>query len=211
MSRKSVVKTVVVVETKSVTEEMEGVRHAIETGVVDVQTIAILKRLLAPKATLPSSITITASTKASALASSRTKRIQKSTNRTNSSEPIRDPFPSTELISATKTVVMKSLTALAVEGDSRAKKTDPNQVSTKTKTSTQTVSQGIRNVGTCCKLALESLRQWQDHVEIGSSWVNKAYFGYIGKLINLEMVSSYQCIYLILVRARHKGTDGSQG
>ena len=80
---------------------------------------------------------------------------------------------------------MKTLTTLATEVELRAKKPESSAETTPSK---QTVSQGTRNVGVCCKLALEALRQWQDHVDIGSAWVNKAYLGYLTKLIALEMV-----------------------
>jgi hypothetical protein len=185
-SRKSVVKTVVMVESKRITKEMDGVIRAIDTGVVDVQTITILKKLLAPKIGLSTSITISTNTKTSSLASSRAKKGPKTTNRATSALALQEPFPSTELVSATKSVVMKTLTTLATEVESRKKKTESSQEPIPR----QPVSLATRNVANCCKLVLEALRQWQDHIDIGSAWVNKAYFGYIGKLIALEMVSS---------------------
>jgi hypothetical protein len=185
-SRKPVVKTVVTVETKSITQEMDGIRRAIETGIVDVQTITTLKRLLTPKLTSSTSITISSKTKSASLKSSHTKKTTKSTGRATSAMiDVEEPFPSAELVSATKTIVMKTLTTLATEAESRTKKLESP---TETTSSKQPISQGTKNVGVCCKLALEALRQWQDHVDIGSAWVNKAYFGYIGKLITLEMV-----------------------
>lgn len=187
-SRKSVVKTVVMVETKSVTQEMEGIRRAIETGIVDVQTITTLKRLLTPKNTPNASITISTDNKTASLASSRAKKAPKMTNRKTSAIAVQEPFPSTELVSATKTVVMKTLTTLATEVESRSKKSADSTTSAEAKSSKHPISQGTRNVGVCCKLALEALRQWQGHVDIGSAWVNKACFGYISKLISLDMV-----------------------
>jgi hypothetical protein len=185
-SRKSVAKTVVMVETKSITKEMDGVRRAIETGIVDVQTITTLKRLLTPRITPTTSITISSKANSASLTSSRAKKPTKAAGRaTLTTIAVAEQFPSTELVSATKTIVMKTLTALATEVESRTKKTES---STETISSKQPVSQGMRNVGICCKSALEALRQWQDHVDIGFAWVNKAYLGYISKLIALEMV-----------------------
>lgn len=183
MSRKSIVKAVIKVETKTFAEEMDGIRSAIESGVVDVQTITTLKKLLSQK-TSTASITISTS-KSATLSSSRPRKSGRMSTRPVPEAPIPVPFPSTELVSATKTVVMKSLTALATEIESRNNKSEPNSDDSKAKTS---LSQGLRNVVTCCKVALESLREWQDHDDIGSTWVNKAYFGYISKLISLEMV-----------------------
>jgi hypothetical protein len=182
--KKPVVKTVVTVETtKGIAQELDGVLRAIETGIVDVQTITTLKRLLAPKSTPSASVTVFTNTKQLSLASSRTK---KATSRMASTAVAEEPFPSAELVSATKTVIMKSLTALATEAESRSKKTESTPE--EKKSSKQPVSPGTRNVAVSCKLALESLRQWQDHIDIGSTWVNKAYLGYLGKLIALEMV-----------------------
>ena len=185
-SRKSVVKAVVMVETKSITQEMDGVRRAIEAGIVDVQTITTVKRLLTPKITPTTSITISSKTKSAALTSSKARKPAKRTGSTTSATiTVEEPFPSTELVSATKTIVMKTLTTLATEVESRTKRSES---STETPSSKQPASQGTKNVGVCCKLALEALRQWQDHIDIGSAWVNRAYFGYLGKLIALEMV-----------------------
>ena len=184
MSRKSVVKSIVRLETKSITEEMDGILRAIESGVIDVQTINTLKRLFSPKSPPTASTTFSTQPKSGSLASSRAKKTTTRTTLSAKKAVQEDPFPSSELVSATKTVVMKSLTTLATETDSRNKKGE----STETTTTRQPVSQGMRNVGVCCRLALEVLRQWQDHVDIGASWVNKAYFGYISKLIGLEMV-----------------------
>ena len=179
-------KTVVMIESKSITQQMDGVRRAIETGVVDVQTITTFKRLLAPKSTLTTSITISANAKASSLSSSRAKKTTKARNRSTSAATAQEPFPSTELVIATKTIVIQTLTTLTTEVESRKKKPE----STEAKHLKQPVSKGIQNVGVCCTLALEVLRQWQDHVDIGSAWANKAYIGYIGKLVALEMVST---------------------
>lgn len=184
-SRKSVVKTVVKVETKkSLSEEIEGVRLAIESGVVDVQTVTTLKRLLTQKNISTTSVTITAS-KAATLASSRARKPTRMSTRTAAEVPTVEPFPSTEIVSAAKTVVMRSLTTLATEIESRIKKTEASANETVAKSP---LSQGTRNIITCCKVALENLRLWQDHEDIGFTWVNKAYFGYISKLISLEMV-----------------------
>jgi len=183
-SRKSVVKTVVRVENKkSLSEEIEGVRHAIESGVVDVQTVTTLKRLFTQQNISAASVTITAS-KAAALASSRARKPARMSTRTAAEVPI-EPFPSTEIVSAAKTVVMKSLTTLATEIELRIKKTETSANEAVAKSP---LSQGTRNIITCCKVALENLRLWQDHEDIGFTWVNKAYFGYISKLISLEMV-----------------------
>lgn len=197
-SRKSVVKTVVMVEAKSITQEMDGIRRAIETGIVDVQTITTLKRLLTPKSAPTASVIISANTKTASLASSRAKKAPKTTNRVTSAIAVQEPSPSTELVSATKTIVMKTLTTLATEVESRTKKSE-SLPSTQTKSVRHPISQGTRNVGVCCKLALEALRQWQDHVDIGSAWVNKAYFGYLGKLISLDMVPSCTITELMIV------------
>jgi len=176
---------VATLETKSLAEEMDIILRAIESGMIDVKTINTLKRLLSQKPSSTTSITVSTQSKSSSLASSRTKKTTRTT--LPAKNAVReDPFPSSELVSTTKTVVMKSLTALATEADSRNKKGE----STESVNTRQPVSQGTRNVGVCCRLALEVLRQWQDHVDIGASWVNKAYFGYISKLIGLEMVSS---------------------
>lgn len=185
MNRKSVVKSAVPFVTKSIAEETDEILRAMESGVVDVQTINTLKRLVSPKPPPPASITASLQLKSSSLASSRAK---KTTRTVLPAKKIlqEDPFPSSELVSATKTIVMKSLTALATAAESQSKKGDSGDSST----TRQPVSQGTRNVGVCCKLALEVLRQWQDHVDIGTSWVNKAYFGYISKLVGLEMVST---------------------
>jgi hypothetical protein len=197
-SRKSVLKTVMMVETKSITQEMDGIRRAIETGIVDVQTITSLKRLLSPKPTPNASVTISTNTKTASLASSRAKKAPKTSNRVTSAIVAQEPFPSTELVSATKTIVMKTLTTLATEVESRTKKSE-SLTSAESKPAKHAVPQGTRNVGVCCKLALEALRQWQDHVDIGSAWVNKAYFGYLGKLISLDMVPSYTVTELMVV------------
>lgn len=164
---------------------MDGVRRAIETGLVDVQTITTLKTLLTPKITPTPSIKISSKTKSASLTTSRAKKPSKAIGSTSGTVAVEEQFPSTELVSATKTIVMKTLTALATEVELRAKKTDSSAETTSSK---QPVSLGTRNVGVCCKSALEALRQWQDHVDIGSAWVNKAYLGYLSKLIALEMV-----------------------
>jgi hypothetical protein len=191
MSRKSVVKAVVTLETKPLAQEMDGILHAIGTGVIDVQTINTFKRLVSPKSPPTTSITIsTSQAKSNGLASSRTKKTTRTTLPTCKKVVLQEPFPNPELVSAVKTVVMKSLTALATEADSRTKKAE----ATDGKTTRQAVSQGTRNVGVCCRLALEVLRQWQDHVDIGTAWANKAYFGYINKLIALEMVIPRQTV-----------------
>jgi hypothetical protein len=188
MSRKSTVKTVVILESKNVLEEMDGVRNTIETGVVDVQTIAILKRLLTQKSAPTASITISTTTKTGALSNSRAKRNGKSTTRSDSAQAVQNSFPGTDLISATKTIVMKSLHVLAIEVEKRTTKSDSSQPSTEVNSSRAPLSQGTRNIVSCGKLALEALRQWQENADIGSAWVNKAYFGYISKVIALEMV-----------------------
>jgi hypothetical protein len=188
MSRKSTVKTVVMLESKSVLEEMDGVRNTIETGVVDVQTINVLKRLLTQKNTPTASITISTTAKTGALSNSRAKRTVKSTTRTDSAQAVPNSFPGTDLISTTKTIVMKSLYVLAIEIEKRTKNSDSGRPPTEADSSRTPLSQGTRNIFSCCKLALEALRQWQENTDIGSAWVNKAYFGYIGKVIALEMV-----------------------
>ena len=188
MSRKSTVKTVLVLESKNVLEEMDGVRNTIESGVVDVQTITMLKRLLTQKNAPTASITISTTTKTGALSNSRAKRNVKSTTRTDSAQAVQDSFPGKDLISATKTIVMKSLLVLAIEVEKRTQKSDSVRLSTEVNSTRTPLSQGTRNICSCCKLALEALRQWQENADIGSAWVNKAYFGYIGKVIALEMV-----------------------
>jgi hypothetical protein len=185
MSRKSTVKAVVSVEKKSFAEEMEGVRRAIESGVVDVKTITNLKRLLTQRVSSTTSITISTSS-SNALTSSKAKKSSKPSTRPAPEPRPAEPFPSVELVSAAKTVVMKSLTALATEIDSRNKKKEPSFGGTSSKTP---LAPGLRNVVTCCKVALETLRDWEDHPDIGPTWVNKGYFGYISKLISLEMVN----------------------
>lgn len=189
MSRKSAVKTVVTMESKSVTEEMDAIRDTIETGVVDVHTITTLKRLLTQKPSTTTSITISTTTKTPAASGSRTKRSLKTPSRQESTSIVSESFPGTDLISATKTIVMKSLHVLAIEVEKRTRKSESGTPSTEASSPKPAVSQGTRNIISCCKLALESLRQWQEHADIGSSWVNKAYFGYIGKVIALEMVN----------------------
>ena len=77
-SRKSVVKAIVMVETKNVTQEMDGVRRAIETGIVDVQTITTLKRLLTPKVASTASITISSKAKSASLTSSQSQKTAQS-------------------------------------------------------------------------------------------------------------------------------------
>ena len=186
MSRKSVVKDVVALGTKSITDEMDGILRAIESRVVDLQIINTLKRLLSPKISSSAS-TSTATTQSKSGVGLASSRIKKTTRTTVPAKKVvvDDPFPSPELVSATKTVVMKSLTALATEADSRNRKGEIAE----TNTARQPMSQGMRNVLVCCRVALGFLRQWQDHVHIGAIWVNKAYFGYISKLVGLEMVS----------------------
>src|SRR2546423_5753269 len=190
MSRKSTVaKTVVKLESKSITQDMEGVHKAIETGVVDVHTIATLRKLLTPQTTATTSITVSSSVKTLALASSRTKKASRTTERVTATLATSNPFPGTELVCATKTVIMKSLHTLGTEAETRAKTSESALETEGTNNSTkQPPNQGIRNILVCCKAGLEALRKWQDHRDIGVSWVNKAYFGYIGKLIALEMV-----------------------
>jgi hypothetical protein len=175
-------------ESKNVLEEMDGVRNTIESGVVDVQTITILKRLLTQKNAPTASITISTTTKTGAPLNPRAKRNVKSTARTDSAQAVQDSFPGKDLISATKTIVMKSLLVLAMEVEKRTQKSDSVRPSTAVNCTRTPLSQGTRNIFSCCKLALEALRQWQENADIGYAWVNKAYFGYIGKVIALEMV-----------------------
>jgi len=185
MSRKSVVKTVVRVETKTIAEDMNGVLHAIQSGVVDVQTITTLKRLLTQKKGISTTSITISSSKAATLATSRAKKAKKSSTRPLPEGLASEKFPSLELVSAAKTVVMKSLTALATEVESKPKSAETASIDSKSRIP---LSQGMRNIINCCKVALETLRQWQDREDIGSTWVNKAYFGYISRLISLEMV-----------------------
>jgi hypothetical protein len=167
MSRKTVaVKAVVTLDTKPISQQMDGIRRAIESGLVDVQTITSLKRLLAPPKT--PAVTLTKSTKSASVASTRGKKA-------TTSAAAMETFPSGEWVSATKTIVMKCVTALATQIESRGEKDGK-------------VEQGTRNIVLCCKLALEALRQNEDHAEVGVNWVNKAYCGYIAKLVALEMV-----------------------
>jgi hypothetical protein len=182
-SRRSVaVKAVVTVEAKSISQQMDGIRRAIDSGLVDAQTIIAFKRLLNPK---PPSITLSTNprqtTKSSSLASARGKK-PASASTVNVAAP--DAFPSVDWVSATKTIVMKSVTALAAEIESRVKKVKHSEDKARAP-----VSQGTRNVAVCCKLALEALRQYQGHQDAGVGWVNKAYCAYIAKLLALEMVS----------------------
>src|SRR5947207_10452629 len=120
-SRKSVAKTVAMVETKSITQQMDGVRRAIETTIVDVNTITTLKRLLTPKLTPTTSITAS-KTKSASLSSSKAKKQLKTTAYATSA--VMEPFLSTELVSATKTIVMKTLTTLATEVEQWKLKTE---------------------------------------------------------------------------------------
>ena len=170
---------------KSISDEMDGVRNAIEAGIVDYQTIATLKKLLTPKSSSTSSALGSKMTKPALLTNSRGKKSKKTTFGASSASKSSAEFPSTELVIATKMIVMKSLNILSSEVDTKSKDTE---TASSIKARAQPVSQTLRNVSTCCKLALESLRQWQDHEEIGSAWVNKAYFGYINKLVTLSMV-----------------------
>lgn len=186
MNRKSIVKSAVPVVSKSIAEEMDEILRAMESGVIDIQIINTLKRLVSPKPPPPASTTASSQPKSSSLASSRAKKTTRMVLPAKKTLP-EDPFPSSELVSATKTIVMKSLTTLATAAESQSKKGDSGDPTT----TRQPVSQGTRNVGVCCKLALDVLREWQDHVDIGTSWVNKAYFGYISKLVGLEMVSTW--------------------
>jgi hypothetical protein len=179
--------TVMMDDTKSMAEQMDAIRNVIETGVVDIQTITTLKRVLTPKTTSTASLTISAKTKTAELTSSRAKRSTKVTNKVSSTVTIQESFPSIDLVVATKTVVMKSLASLAAHVDTRTKDNDSGSPS---KAPKQPLSQGTRNIITCCKMALEALRRWQDHPDIGSAWANKAYFGYITKLTSLTLVNS---------------------
>src|SRR5579859_7505220 len=198
MSRKSTVttKAVVKLEGTGAVENMEGVHKAIETGLVDVQTIATLRKLVAPQVTATASITISSTAKSPSLASARAKKTTRTTERVISTIAASKPFPCNELVCGTKTVIMKSLHVLGSEIEKTAKTSESMPASADPKNSKQTPSQGIRNILTCCKVALEALRQWQDHQDVGSSWVNKGYFGYIGKLIALEMV--FICLLLLI-------------
>ena len=83
---------------------------------------------------------------------------------------------------------MKSLHTLGTEAEARGKISESTLQPGDAKNMNQPPTQGIRNILVCCKSALEALRKWQEHQDIGPSWVNKAYFGYVGKLIALEMV-----------------------
>jgi hypothetical protein len=180
---KSAVKIVVAGESKTLGQEMDGVRRAIEGGVVDVQTITVLKRLLLQKNATAAVASAATKRTTTSLSSARSKTKQ------TTSVVSEEPFPSTILVSNTKTLVMCSLTTLTTEIESRAKpSSSENTDSTSTKTAKIAIPQGMKNVMTCCKLALEALRQWQDHKDIGVSWVNKACLGYINKLTALEMV-----------------------
>jgi hypothetical protein len=177
-------RTTGVMESKSIVQEMDGVRHDIESGIVDARTITILKRLLVQK-TLP-----TASipkVKSTTLASAQSRTPAK-TKQTPSTLSIEQPFPSNILVSGVKTLVMASLTTLTTEVEIHTKASEAEKSSAASKANAP-VPQGMRNVITCCKLALEAMRQWQDHQDIGSAWVNKAYLGYINKLTALEMVN----------------------
>jgi hypothetical protein len=166
----------------SMSQEVDSVRKAIESGIVDPQIISALKRVLSGSATGPGP-TIGLATTKSGLTSARRKTMRLSTRWQPENEST-ESFPSTGIISAAKTVVMKSLTALATELERRVKKSDaPQDIQEKS-----AIPQRVRNVAMCCKVALESLRQWQGRVDVGSGWVNKAYIGYISKLISLEMV-----------------------
>ena len=149
---------------KSIAERTDGILRAVETGVVDVQTIAALKRLLVVSPPIEKT------------SMSRTKK----TSKPAANE---EHVPNAEIVSAAKTIVMKSLTTLASEVEMRAKRTEND-----TTTTPQPISQGMKNVASCCKLALDSLRLWQTHPDIGVTWVNKGYMGYIGKLIGMDMV-----------------------
>jgi hypothetical protein len=190
MSRKpAVTKTVVKLESRGIAESMEGVHKAIESGVVDVQTIAALRKLLTPQMTATASITISSTVKSPALASARARKTTRTTERVTSTIAAPKPFPGVELVCGTKTIVMKSLHTLGTEVESRAKVSEATPAPADVKSSKQQPPQGIRNILVCCKSALEALRQWQDHQDVGAAWVNRAYFGYIGKLIALEMVS----------------------
>lgn len=168
MSRKPTVavKAVVTLDTKPISQQMDGIRRAIESGLVDVQTITSFKRLLAAPRT--PAIAVTKSAKGSALAGTRGRKAVPTAGAV-------ETFPSGEWVSATKTIVMKCVTALATQIESRGDKDGK-------------VEQGTRNIVLCCKLALEALRQNEDHVDVGVNWVNKAYCGYIAKLVALEMV-----------------------
>jgi len=190
MSRKSTLaKAVVTLETRSVAGTMDGVHKAIESGVVDVQTIATLRKLLAPQTAATASITISSSVKSPALASSRAKKSTRTTERVKSTVVVPDPRLGVELVCGTKTVIMKSLHTLGSLIETGAKASDTTPAPMDAKGSKQQPSQAIKNILTCCKTALDALRQWQDHQDIDSSWVNTACFGYIGKLIAFEMVS----------------------
>lgn len=173
MSRKPTVavKAVVTLDTKPISQQMDGIRRAIESGIVDVQTITSFKRLLAPPKC--PAITLTKPAKAP-LASTRGRKAS------TPAVPV-ETFPSGEWASATKAIVMKCVTALATQIESRGEKDGK-------------VAQGTRNIVLCCKLALEALRQNEDHIDVGVNWVNKAYCGYIAKLVALEMVLKFPII-----------------
>jgi len=183
-SRKSVVKAIVTVEGKSISQQMDGIRRAIESGLVDVQTITTFKRLLTFKP--PASITISKTPKSSSSLAGAARGKKTRPAATVDVVPSTETFPSAEWVSATKTIVMKSVMALAAEIDSRASDTT-QQAEGKGRLP---VGQGIRNVAICTKLALEALRQWQDHQDVTANWVNKAYCGYIAKLVALELVNN---------------------
>ena len=183
-NRKSAVKAIVTVEGKSISQQMDGIRRAIESGLVDVQTITTFKRLLTPKP--PASIAISKTPKSSSSLASVARGRKTTTEAAIHVMPSTETFPSVEWVSATKTIVMKSVTALAAEIES--------QVSDKSEQAARKgrspVGQGTRNVAVCTKLALEALRQWQDRQDVTASWVNKAYCGYIAKLVALELVNN---------------------
>jgi len=183
-SRRSVVRALVAVEGKSISQQMDGIRRAIESGLVDVQTITTFKRLLSFK--LPASVTISKTPKSSSSLASTARGKKARPAASVDVVPSPETFPSAEWVSATKTIVMKSMTALAAEIESRASD-KTQQAEGKGRLP---VGQGTRNIAMCTKLALEALRQWQDHQDITASWVNKAYCGYIAKLVALELVKN---------------------
>jgi hypothetical protein len=179
-----VARTTGLMESKNIVQEMDGVRHAIESGVVDAQTITVLKRLLVQKSAPTASIPKVKSTTLTSMRS----RTPAKTKQTPSTFSIEQTFPSNVLVSGLKSIVMASLTTLSTEAETRAKGSQTADLPAASKANIP-IPQGIRNVITCCKLAVEALRQWQDNQDIGSTWVNKAYLGYINKLTALEMVN----------------------
>jgi len=202
MSRKTATaKTVVVLTSRTLAEEAEAVLDAIDTDIVDASTIASVKRILSFKAHNPSSA-VTSTTaypptkRASSLASTKANPKTPSAKTGDKSRTVvtsdtaQDSLPSEKVVAYAKSIMMRCLSSLTTISESKPKKAETKSSEERTSPRKESISQSRKNIISCCKLALDSLRQWQDHKDIGATWVNKAYLAFTSKLMALELVQS---------------------